>query len=223
MSDQFLSGILYAEDFDLPEPTPTAPETAAPPPVIVVEPTFSLADLRRAADHAQLEGRSLERQDADLREHARRSDALTRIAEALDSAGNAASRGATEAASATAETLLTMVAAVLPAFAARHASVEVGALLDMLLPAMRHEPHLVIRVHSSLVDGLRDATAALLDDGPVAVEWVTSDSMLPGDITVRWQDGMMQRDTRALCARVRALIMPGSTMADTTEETHDGY
>lgn len=216
------SGVLYAEDFDAPEPTSAAaPPPPAPEPV-VLEPTFSLTDLRRAAERAQQEGRTLERQEAELDAAARRTEALMRIADALNQARSDTARIATEAATATVETMLAMVATVLPAFARTRGQDEAGTLLGLLLPAMSHEPRLTIRVHPTLIEGLRQELASLLEDSSAAVEWLGSETMQPGDVTVRWENGTMVRDVRALCAQVAALVMPGSAQIDTTQETHDG-
>lgn len=219
-----LSGVLYAEDFDMPEPARTAPAAVPPPPPsepIVIEPTFSLADLRHAAEHAQEQGRAQERRDAEQNANALKADALGRIADALNQARAEAARIAADAAAAVAETALAAVAAVLPTFARQRGRDEAAALLGLLLPAMSHEPRLSIRVHPSMLEGLREEMASLLQDGPAVVEWLGSESMLPGDISVRWQDGMMVRDAGALCARVAALIMPG-LQTGTTKETNHG-
>ena len=218
-----LSGVLYAEDFDMPEPTLT-PSPAAPPvpEPIKLEPTFSLADLRHAAARAQEEGRALERHDTELNVAALKAEALGRIADALNQARADAGRIAADAAAATAETVLAAVAAVLPEFARSRGQDEAAALLRLLLPAMSHEPRLSIRAHPSMIEGLRQETAALLQDGPTAVDWLGSETLPPGDIGIRWRDGMMVRDVAALCAQVAALVMPGGARVNPTKETNDG-
>lgn len=224
MRHRSLSGVLYAEDFDA--PLPAAIASPVPPPV-VVEPSFSLTELRCATKKAEQEGREIERHEAELGMTARKADALVRVADALGAARKDLSRIATEEAAATAHTLLAMVAAVLPSFSASHGHDEVQALLRLLLPAMCHQPRLTIRVHPSLLEALQKDVTGLLDDGPAVIDWVGSTSMLPGDVTVRWQDGIMVRDTNALCTRVRDLIMPVVGTADyspkeTAEEPRDG-
>ncbi len=218
------SGVLYAEDFDMPEPARTAPAAAPPPPPpepIVLEPTFSLADLRHAAKHAQEQGRAQERQDTELNANALKADALGRIADALNQARSEAARIAADAAAAVAETALAAVAAMLPAFARQRGQDEAAALLRLLLPAMSHEPRLSIRVHPSMLEDLRQEMTPLLQDGPTVVEWLESEAVRPGDISVRWQDGMMVRDVGVLCARVVALIMP-DMQTETIKETNHG-
>lgn len=222
MQNHAHSGVLYAEDFDAPEPAPAAAAAALAPEPVVIEPTFSLTDLNRAAERAQQEGRTLERREAELDAAARRTEALMRIADALSQTRSDTARIAAEAATATVETMLAMVATVLPTFARTHGQDEAGTLLRLLLPAMSHEPRLTIRVHPALIEGLRREMATLLEDSSAAVEWVGSDAMQPGDVTVRWENGTMVRDVRALCTRVAALVMPGITQTDTIQETCDG-
>lgn len=228
MRHRSLSGVLYAEDFDAPVPAATAlPAPPSSPVVLVVEPSFSLTDLRQATEKAEQEGRELERHAAELGITARRADALVRVADALGTARTDLSRIATEAATATADTLLAMVAAVLPSFAASQGHDEVQALLCLLVPAMCREPRLTVRVHPSLLESLREDATGLLVDGHAVIDWIGSDSMLPGDVSVRWQNGIMVRDTTALCTRVRDLIMPAVRPADSPRSTplkehHDG-
>lgn len=223
MRHHSLSGVLYAEDFDAPLPVATAPQV---PPPVVVEPSFSLIDLRHATEKAEQEGRELERHEAELGMTARKADALVRVADALGTARSDLSRIATEAATATADTLLAMVATMLPSFSASRGHGEVQALLRLLLPAMCHEPRLTVRVHPSLLEELREEAIGLLDDGHGVIDWIGSNNMLPGDVSVRWQDGIMVRDTNALCTKVRDLIMPAVGPAeyaqiDTAQETQD--
>ena len=207
------SGVLYAEDFDAPEP---AVATKAPLPQaepIVVEPTFSLADLRRAAERAQEEGRASARREAELAVNVRRADALAEIAALLRQSRNELSAVALQSASATADTILAVVASLLPVFARSQARDELAALLRLLLPAMSHEPSLTIRVHPSLIDGLHDDLTDLLEDAQTSVSWIGADNMIQGDLSVRWNGGMMIRDMTTLCSQVAALVMPEKNVA----------
>ncbi len=215
------TGVLYAEDFDAPEPTADAAK-APPTEPIVVEPTFSLADLRRAAERAQEEGRTIARHEAELAANARRTEALSAIAAALQQTWNDLQAAAQRSASATADTVLAAVASLLPAFAKSQARNEIATLLRLLLPSMSHEPGLTIRVHPTLVDGLRHDLATLLNDGQTDVTWVGLDGMEPGDVAVRWNGGAMVRDTTALCAQITALVMPPTAPHDMSQESHDG-
>lgn len=219
MRNRALSGVLYAEDFDMPLAV-----VAPPPPVepIVVEPTFSLTELRQATERAEQDGRELERHAADQCVSAIRADALVRVLDALNAGQADRARLMTEVATATAGTLRAMVAAVMPAFAASRGHDEARALLGVLLPSMSHEPRLTIRAHPTLLEGLREDMTGILEDSPATVDWIGSNSMQPGDISIRWQDGMLIRDTQNLCTQVQNLIMPDLAPIEASKETHDG-
>ena len=217
------SGVLNAEDFDAQEPVVApvkAPTLQIEP--IVVEPTFSLADLRRAAERAQEEGRLQARRDAELEANLRRNEALAAIGVLLRQTKDELMAVALSSASATADTVLAMVASLLPALARSRAQDEAAALLRLLLPAMSHEPSLTVRAHPALIDNLRDDLSSLLDDAQTAVSWVGSDTMLQGDLSVRWSGGAMRRDSAALCSQIAALVMPQKIPADLSQESHDG-
>ncbi len=213
MRSHSLSGVLYAEDFDAPEPM-SAPPAAPPMPAepVVIEPTFSLIDLQRATERARQEERMAARQQAEQDAAVLRTQALVQLADAVAQSRSEAARIVAEAAEATAQTLLATIAALLPAVAAAHGQAEAAALLRLLLPAMANEPRLTVRAHPALLAGLRQETRTLLEAGNTVVEWTGSETMLPGDIVVRWQDGSMIRDTNALCAQVQALLVPETRM-----------
>lgn len=211
MRSHSLSGVLYAEDFDAPELV-SAPRAAQPIPMpaepVVIEPTFSLTDLQRATERARQEERMAARQQAEQDAAVLRTQALVQLADAVAQSRSEAARIAAEAADATAQTLLATIAALLPAFSATHGEAEAAALLRLLLPAMANELRLTVRAHPALIASLRQETGTLLEAGNTVVEWIDSETMVPGDIAVRWQDGSMIRDTNALCAKVHALLVP---------------
>ncbi|WP_419727864.1 hypothetical protein [Lichenicola sp.] len=219
MRNHALSGVIYAEDFDMPVAAVAPPLPVEP---IVVEPTFSLTELRQATERAEQDGRELERHAVELGVSAIRADALVRVSDALNAGQSDRARVMADAATATAGVLLGMVAAVLPAFAASRGHDEARALLGLLLPTMSHEPRLTIRAHPTLLEGLREDMTTILEDSPVMVDWIGSNSMQPGDISIRWQDGMLMRDTQALCTQVQELIMPALAPMDAPQETYDG-
>jgi hypothetical protein len=217
-----LTGILYAEDFDVMEPIAVPLETPlAQAEPVILEPTFSLNDMKHASERARQEERVLAREQTELDATQLRTQTLVRLADALAQARSEVARVAGEAAGATAQTLLSMIAAVLPELAASHGHGEAIALLRLLLPAMNNEPCLTIRAHPQSITGLRGETEVLLNERSTVVEWVGLESMLVGDIVVRWQDGAMVRDTDALCAQVRALVAPTAAHSNRTGETGD--
>ena len=216
MRSHSLTGVLYAEDFDAPEPVPAEPVVIEP---VVIEPTFSLTDLQRASERARQEERMAARQQAEQDAAVLRTQTLVQLADAVAQSRSEAARIAVEAAEAMVQTLLATVAALLPAASAAHGQAEAAALLRLLLPAMANEPRLTVRAHPALLASLRQETRTLLEAGNTVVEWIGSETMRPGDIAVRWQDGSMIRDTNALCAEVHALLVPETTTTNMRQET----
>lgn len=206
-----LPGVLYAEDFDLPADAPeirTANREPARPVAepVVLEPTFSLVELRSAAQHAREEGRLEEREEAAMGLEARKIDALSAISDALRQSRADCSRIAGAAAVDLSRAVLASVSAILPALAAENGLFEAKDLLRLLLPSMDDEPKLQIRVNPSLLEPLRNDLETIAMAGSAQIEWIAVEAMEPGDIGVKWQDGMMLRDTRALCAQVAAMV-----------------
>jgi hypothetical protein len=218
-----LSGVLYAEDFDLPEqahPSASAFRSASPSPEpadrspgeapIALEPTFSLTDLQSATERAIAEGRLLEREALARDMAARRVEVLGRIEAALRDGAARNATIAAAAAEATANAVLAAVGAILPHIAASNALCDLSALMTLLLPAMEREATLQIRANPALIEPLRKDLATVAMASSIQLEWVAIESMKAGDVAVRWQDGMMIRDTRSLCAEIGALLAPSA-------------
>lgn len=211
-----LSGVLYAEDFDLPEDRPASPSSdradrshADMP--IALEPTFSLTDLQNATERAIAEGRSLEREAVARDMASRTADALGRIGAALHDGAAQTAAIAAAAAEATANAVLAAVGAILPHIAASNALCELSALMALLLPAMECQATLQISANPAMIEPLRNALATVAMAASIRFEWLAIDSMEVGDVAVRWQDGMMIRDTRALCAAIGGLLVPSAS------------
>ncbi|MCQ8279933.1 hypothetical protein NFI95_15935 [Acetobacteraceae bacterium KSS8] len=181
------------------------PERPAAEPV-VLEPTFSLVELQSAAQRAREEGRLEEREETAVGLEARRIDALSAISDVLRQSRADCSRIASASAADLSRAVLAAVSAVLPGLAASNALAETKDLLDLLLPALDGEPKLQIRLNPTLLEPLRNDLATLPMAGSTSIEWIGVETMEPGDISVKWQDGMMLRDTGALCAQVVAMV-----------------
>jgi flagellar assembly protein FliH len=206
---RFIPGVLYAEDFDLPDRPASEQEKASPvASPVILEPTFSLTELQRAAEHALEEGRALERRTTEAMIDTRRLDALCQIGEALRTGKAQCVEAVTVNAVATARAVLAAVAALLPALAASQALPEVRTLVELLLPAMENEPRLQIRIHPDLIAALRNdlESAAIVES--ITLDWVGVEAMKPGDVLVKWEGGLMVRDTRSICNQILAILLP---------------
>lgn len=94
------------------------------------------------------------------------------------------------------------LAAVLPELCARHGVAESAALARAILPGLTTAPQIVMRVHpqdaGTMAQLLGDIPAGL--DGRLAIE--RAEDVGRGDVQLRWQDGRIGRDGRALQERV---------------------
>jgi flagellar biosynthesis/type III secretory pathway protein FliH len=204
-----IAGVLYAEDFDAPDeperlPAPRLPEpepVPSPP-----EPSFSFEDLRHAVEQGRMEGRALERREMETTLAARQTALLEQLAQAVAGARQDAARAAERVAEEAARTTLAVLAAALPATCARHGDAEARAVFEALLPGLRGEPRVKVRVHPSLAPDLQATLDLLADDDLPAVTLCASERMVPGDIAVSWQDGSAARDSQAICAAIQAAL-----------------
>jgi hypothetical protein len=131
---------LFDEDFDQPPASPPAPEPE------VIEPVFSAAELAAARETAWHEGQAAAAAGAEQADIARARQALVQIATQLDNARNEANRIAEEAAEAMAYLLCDGFATAFPALSEKHGEAEVHAIVRAVLPALRHEPKITLRL-----------------------------------------------------------------------------
>ncbi len=222
-----MSGVLYAEDFDEPllqAPclTPVMARAAAQPETVV--PSFTLGELRAAAEEAHQRGR-----DEALRETAasiasQRNLAAQNLAGQLSATQEQSARIVEQALGMIARTTLSLLSVALPALCADHAEAELRALLHRIVPPMRQQPELQIRVHASLRAVLEEETKSLLEGSSTCVTWASSSKLMPGDIAISWQNGGALRDTASTCNFIRdavlALFEAGHEPAPEIDDVH---
>lgn len=194
------AGILYAEDFDSPEPFQAAPE-----PEPAVEAAFSSGEMemaRQTAAEAAVAQARAEWEGSDA--HAR-TLALCAVAAELTAAQEEGRALAEAAADGTVRAILTLAAGLLPAYCAGHGEAEVRQLLAHLLPALQREPRIAVRVSPAVAEAIR-ADLLLLDEDLAARVSVSAADMPPGDARVAWTDGSLVRDQAAIHAAMVAAL-----------------
>ena len=180
-------GILYAEDFD--DPTPAA--AAASEPASVAPPALTQHDIDAACAQAVADAR-LEWEAGALE---KRLDLLAAIRSALVDAGTEAEKIAWAATEATVATILAALMAALPKTCSEHGPAEVRALLNRLLPMLRVEPKITVRLHADLVSVVRKELSELQSEF-AGVLTVVAAPVERGDVRVTWDNGSLTRDTR---------------------------
>jgi flagellar biosynthesis/type III secretory pathway protein FliH len=237
-SPDALIGVLFAEDFDLPfdsasrarsaantEPAQTAEEAAedgiGEPPVEecepeVIVPTYSAEEL----EAARRAGHDLGRQEGQQAARGERDEKilllLAGLSRQFEQAGSEATRMAQVASEATSLFMLQCLASLLPSLCESHGAAEALAVAGCILPSLRREPRVGVRVHPAAVDDMRSAVARLDAEFAGRIEVLGMDSLATGDIRINWQDGDAERDARAMLAQVQQILALLGIPADAT-------
>ncbi len=182
-----LLGALYAEDFDAPK---IIPAPAPPPEPVAAAPVFTVADMESA--HAA--GRAAAKVEIANSQAATRIKLLAQIAAGIAETQAACAAATEEAADAIARTMLSALAACLPALCARHGETELRAFARALLPGLTEEKRITMRVNPAMIAGMSTEIALLDAEIAECVVLVPVDQMAPGDARVTWQDGSAVRD-----------------------------
>jgi flagellar assembly protein FliH len=164
----------------------------------VKAPVFTVADMESA--HAA--GRAAARLEIATSQAAKRINLLGQIANGIVESRAACAEAAEETAEAVARTMLSALAACLPALCARHGETELRAFVRAVLPSLVDEKRITIRINPAMIPGIAEEIAAL---EPAIVACTVLDpleSMAPGDAQVTWQDGSAIRDS----AKIRTAI-----------------
>lgn len=197
-------GLLYAEDFD--RPAPAARE-------------FNQAECDSAADMASAAAVAAARAAWTQADQHQRTQALSRLGDAMLAIQDAAAAQVQSVAIETARTMLTILASLLPALCARHGAAEVQAVLEQVLPALTQEKQVTLRVAPSVIEEMRPTLLRLEEVLAGAVTLLPDSRLAPGDVRLAWPGGSMARDTGAITGAVLAAVeaigaAPGPITAD---------
>ncbi len=179
---------LFIEDFDqiddIADPAPAAPVAAA------------LLDEAYARGVADGVARRQAEDDAAARLLAERCTEEFRRAE--DSLGEMADHAADQLA----RLMFGVLESLVPEICAACGPAEISALTRTLLPQLRSEPRIRIRLNPHDAPGVLAQMDVLNDDVRDRVVVTQTDAVARGDIRVTWQDGEMLRDTAAIWQQV---------------------
>ncbi len=183
--------VLFAEDFDAVEIVPP-PEPEITPEPEMIEPILTAADL----EDARAEGRAAGRAEIEHGLAATRVQMLGLIARGMEDARAASAQVSEAATEAVARTMLSALAACLPALCARHGETELRALVRGLLPSLVNEPRITIRINPLMMQAMTGELTALDAELAERVVLIPAEQMPPGDARLSWQDGSAVRDAR---------------------------
>ena len=212
LSDLNQGGILFAEDFDLPEGYAhvLAPEEAAEPEIIT--PTYSAEELEVAREAGHTAGEAAGRRAAAASDMARTADALAAIAGGLAGARETAREAAQDLAEDITRLLLATLATLAPSVCAHHGEAEIAAVLAQVLPGLRTEPRITVRVNTALADSVRARLATLDPDTQARID-LQPTQLPPGDVQIAWRDGEAVRDTRVIWRGIAEVLTPLGLLA----------
>ncbi len=222
MADQFYSGrrssvLLFDEDFDLPPPG-AEPE--------VIQPVYTASELMAAREQAAREARDTALAEAEADGRAAARLALTRIAEQLTAATIEMTALAEQSSEAIARLLLGCFATALPTLSARHGAAEVAAVMRAVLPTLRREPNITVRLNPHLLGGMTEELGSLDGDLAARVRLVPTDAVALGDVRIAWDNGSAIRDTASIWREIETVLtqagllnpLPSAHAASTAKE-----
>lgn len=183
--------------FDLSFDGPQDAPVVAPKPV---EPQFSPAELELARKKAFAEGQAAAQAAARAAAEKTIADGLQRLAAQTSQLLQIQEEAAQRATRSAIATAIAVLRKLHPELARRKGLVEIESVLAQSLETMREEPRILVRVHDSLLDPLRErldgVMAASGYGGRIVI--IADDGLAAGDCRVEWADGGVERDTARL-------------------------
>lgn len=171
-------------------------------------PTFTEEDLQVVREAAYDEGMRNGQAEAMATTEHQMSEAMTRIAAAMASLGQAQEEAADANQRVAARVAMAVLKKVLPAACEQHAFEEVVRTVQECFAHVLDEPRIIVRVDQDLVDPVRDKLESVAGlhgfEGRVVVQ---ADPRLGrGDCRVEWADGGAERDQARLLADIEAAV-----------------
>ncbi len=201
--------ILFGEDFDLGGTVARVAEVV-PPEEDAEAPAAVLArvEMAQAAQYAAGYAAGLAEGAARaLAERTARCALWSELcASRLDRAEREVAAIADAAAAALARAVFDGLAVLLPEFCARHGAAEIAALARGILPGLRAEPRIVVRVNPHDRDVIADVLGEVPPELRERIVITPTDRVPTGDIQVSWQDGGVARDAATLRGQVADLL-----------------
>jgi len=181
--------------------------TDAPPP----EPPpdlYTAAQLEAAREEGYLKGHATALEDHGASTQQATAQALAGIKAALERLETEQVAFNADVEKAVVRLAVALVRRMLPATATQCAVAEVQELLAATLPDVLDQPRLIIRVHGSLAEIIRQTVGPILEDhGFDGRLTVRPDNDLPvTDCRLEWGDGGVERDSPRLWAEIEAAV-----------------
>ena len=201
------NGVLFAEDFDLPDEEQPVAEPE------VVEPVFDQLQMAAAKTGSFDEGYVAGRAALIAEDVVGLRQAVVMLAAELEAARETARLVGEQAAEEIARLLLSALGAVMPVLRAAHGDAEVCGVARAVLPALSVEPEITIRTNPHTAPSLLAEIARIDPELTARVRITPTDALARGDVRIAWRDGLAVRDGAALWREVAAILVPQSLLA----------
>jgi flagellar biosynthesis/type III secretory pathway protein FliH len=197
---------LFIEDFDNPAGSAPAPEPE------IIEPVFTAAEIAAARATAWREGYDAATVEWGSDNVAAIRRSLAAIATQCAAAREEAAAVAETSAEAVAQLLFDCFAKAFPALSARHGETELRAIVREVLPALRQEPKVTIRLNRHDADGVAAEIGRMDPELAEHVQIVPTDSMVAGDLLITWRNGRLTRDAAAVWRNIADILAPAGLL-----------
>ena len=196
---------LFIEDFDNPAgPAPPEPE--------IIEPVFTAAEIGAARASAWREGYDAATVEWESHNAAATRRSLAAIATQLGVAREEVAAVAETSAEAIAQLLFGCFAKAFPALSARHGETELRAIVREVLPALRQEPKVTIRLNPHDADGVAAEIGRADPELAEHVQVVPTDAMAAGDVLITWRNGRLTRDAASVWRSIADILAPAGLL-----------
>lgn len=202
-----LSGVLFEEDFGV-DKSLSGPWSSGPLPEAVQPMPAALrpADLLDAREAGFSDGQAAARAEAETARRTAAANCLSAVAEALTRAHAAAEETARRFAQEAAETMLAVLVATLPQLCAQHGAAECAALAEAILPSLKREPKIEIRLHHDDLPAVHAMLATCKAARADQLSFAADNTLARGDCVIEWNEGEARRDSRRICRTLDELL-----------------
>ncbi len=171
-------------------------------------PTFSQAELEVATEAARQQGHAEGMAAATQSQAAQALAMATRIEQRIEQAFAQAAVAQRQDQTDLTEIVLAIARKLLPPFAAETALTTIQAMLTAACRDLGREPRLVVRVHDSMLDGLKKMLDGITQQQAYAgkIVLLADEALQPADCRIEWSDGGLEHDSAALWQQIDAAV-----------------
>lgn len=171
-------------------------------------PTYSQADLEAAAEAARQQGYAEGVAAAAQSQTAQTLAMAARVEQRIEQAFAQAATTQRQDQTDLTEIVLAIARKMLPPLAAETALTTIQGMLTEVCRDLGREPRLVVRVHDSMLDELKQMLDGITQRQAYAgkIVLLADEALPPADCRIEWSDGGLEHDSAALWQQIDAAI-----------------